>query len=142
MPRVGRKLSAVKLWKLPPGIHGDGLNLYLQVTPSGNRSWLFRYMLNGRSRGMGLGPLHTIGLADARERALAARRLVLDGADPIEQRRDGWRAAALDAARSATFGDCAERYIASHEASWRNSQNIEINGEQRCAPTPIPYSAS
>jgi integrase len=123
MPRVGRKLSAVKLWKLPPGIHGDGLNLYLQVTPSGNRSWLFRYMLNGRSRGMGLGPLHTIGLADARERALAARRLVLDGADPIEQRRDGWRAAALDAARSATIGDCAERYIASHEASWRNSKH-------------------
>jgi integrase len=123
MPRVGRKLAAVALWKLPPGIHGDGLGLWLQVTPAGSRSWLFRYMLEGRARGMGLGPLHTIGLAEARERALEARRLVLDGVDPIEHRKEGRRTAALDAARAVNFSECAERYIRSHEAGWQNPKH-------------------
>src|SRR4051812_15432980 len=49
-----------------PGVYGDGGGLYLNVGPTGAASWLFRFMLNGKAREMGLGPLHTIGLAEAR----------------------------------------------------------------------------
>jgi hypothetical protein len=48
----------------------DGNGLYLQTTAAGVKSWLFRYTRQGRARYMGLGPLHTVGLADARTRAL------------------------------------------------------------------------
>ena len=72
---------------------------------------------------MGLGPLHTIGLAEARERAQDCRRKRLDGLDPIETRRAQRMAARLDAAKAMTFQGCAERYIASHKAGWRNAKH-------------------
>ena len=58
-----------------PGRYSDGNNLYLQVTPSGGKSWLFRYKLNKHQRGMGLGPLDDFDLEQARARARAARQL-------------------------------------------------------------------
>jgi hypothetical protein len=82
------KLSAVKVNKLSkPGRYGDGGGLWLQVSQVGKgitKSWLFRYMLHGKARQMGLGPLHTVSLADARERARQARTLLLDDIDPID----------------------------------------------------------
>ena len=68
------------------GMHHDGGGLYLQVSAGGAKSWIFRFMLDGRPREMGLGPLHTIPLAEARKRATECRRLRLDGIDPIEAR--------------------------------------------------------
>jgi hypothetical protein len=64
------KLSAVKVARLKaPGMFGDGGGLWLQITETGNRSWAFRFMLQGRARQMGLGPAHTISLAEVREKA-------------------------------------------------------------------------
>ena len=91
------KLSATKVAKVrTPGRYGDGLGLWLQVThwktksnkTNVNKSWLFQYTaLNGKVRQLGLGALHTLSLAEARQRAPAARQLVLDGVDPIDARR-------------------------------------------------------
>lgn len=50
-----------------PGLTADGGGLYLQVGPTGGKSWLFRFMLKGKARAMGLGPLHTVSLAEARQ---------------------------------------------------------------------------
>ena len=87
MARGIGKLSPAKVRTVAkPGIHGDGAGLWLHVGPTGGKSWLFRFMLDGRAREMGLGALHTIGLAEARERATAARRLLLDGIDPLDAR--------------------------------------------------------
>ena len=47
-------------------MYADGGGLYLQVTASGAKSWIYGFSLNGRAREMGLGPLHTISLSDAR----------------------------------------------------------------------------
>ena len=69
---------------------------------------------------MGLGATHTIGLAEAREKARECRRLRLDGIDPIEARKAARSRARLAAATATTFKDCAERYIASHQAGWRS----------------------
>ena len=108
---------------MQPGMYGDGGGLYLRVTPDGTKNWVFRFMLNGRPRWMGMGPLHTIGLAEARARAAECRRQRHDGIDPIEARRAERQQARLDAARTITFRECAERYIAAHRAGWRNEKH-------------------
>ena len=104
-------------------MYPDGGGLYLQVTASGAKSWVYRFMLNGTPRYMGLGPLHTVTLADARVKALEARRLRLAGVDPINARDDAMTEARLEAARSITFMDAAERYMEAHKAGWRNAKH-------------------
>jgi integrase len=124
MARAIGKLPAVALQKpMKPGMHADGGGLYLQVTASGAKSWIFRFMLNGRAREMGLGPLHTISLAEARERARECRKLRLDGVDPVEARKAKRAGERLAAAMAMTFAECAERYIAAHRAGWRNPKH-------------------
>jgi hypothetical protein len=69
--------------KKEPGYYCDGGGLYLQVSDSGSKSWIFRYTLNSRNRHMGLGPFHTVSLADARSAAVHCRQLLLKKIDPI-----------------------------------------------------------
>jgi integrase len=105
------------------GYYGDGGGLLLQVSASGAKSWVFRFKEGGRLREMGLGPTHTVSLAEARQKALECRKARLDGLDPIETRRGKRIQTKLDAAKAMTFAACAERYIASHRAGWRNPKH-------------------
>jgi integrase len=124
MPRPIGRLTALKVDKKKhPGMYADGGGLYLRVTANRTRNWVFRFMLNGRPRWMGMGPLHTVSLAEARKRAAEFRFQRHDGIDPIDARRAERRQAKLDAARAVTFKDCAARYIASHSAGWRNPKH-------------------
>jgi len=123
---VGRKLSARRVATAStPGRYADGGGLYLQVGPNGGKAWLFRYSFGGRRRQMGLGEVDLVSLAEARERALSARRLVHDGVDPIEDRRARRLTARLKAAKAVTFADAARRYVAAHEAGWRNPKHVQ-----------------
>lgn len=75
-----RKLSALGISRLArSGYHGDGAGLWLQVSASGSKSWIFRYTLAGKQREMGLGALRTVDLAGAREKARQCRELLLLG---------------------------------------------------------------
>lgn len=112
------RLKAVDLRRLKPGMYHDGGGLWLQVRGE-SRSWLFRYSRDKQAKVMGLGPLHTIGLADARQKARECRKLLLEGMDPIEA-REGRRAAQRTAM---TFKDAAEAYIAAHEVGWKNPKH-------------------
>jgi integrase len=117
MPRYARPLSSRRVQSLKTrGFYCDGGGLYLQVSRTGSKSWVFRYAIAGRKRDMGLGSLATFTLAEARERARKMRQFVADGIDPIDQRNKtrGTAATAL------TFRQCAERYVAAHEAGWKN----------------------
>ena len=115
-----------------PGRFGDGGGLWLQVrqaeprsSPSGttiNKSWLLRFMLNGRAREMGLGPVELVSLAEARAKAIAARKLLLDGIDPLAE-REAVKIALAAKAGAMTFQQVGTRYIAAHEASWRNPKH-------------------
>ncbi|HYB10745.1 MAG TPA: Arm DNA-binding domain-containing protein, partial [Alphaproteobacteria bacterium] len=119
------RLSALKVERTKkPGMYADGAGLWLRVLSSGAKSWIFRFMMNGRAREMGLGSANEVTLADARERAIECRRLRARGIDPIENRRGERQAAALEAAKAITFKECAEKYIASHKAAWRNKQHL------------------
>jgi integrase len=116
------KLTEKRIARLTPGRrYGDGQGLYLEVASATNRYWVFRYDRNGRGeRWMGLGSLHTINLKEARDRARAARQLLLDGIDPIEARLAERDAKLEEAAANIIFKDAAEKYIALHEGGWRN----------------------
>jgi hypothetical protein len=64
MGRQVHRLSAKEVEKKRvPGYWCDGGGLYLQVSPSLSKSWIFRYSRHGRSREMGLGSERDLGLA-------------------------------------------------------------------------------
>jgi hypothetical protein len=99
MARHINKLSALAVSKAKKeGLYPDGGNLYLQVTDTGAKSWLFRYMINGKARTMGLGSFNAVTLTDARERALECRKLLSLKIDPIEARKASNAKTRLEAA--------------------------------------------
>jgi integrase len=120
------KLTAKRTERLKhkPGRYHDGHGLYLQVVNDRNQSWLLRYERHGKEHWYGLGPLHTVGLKDARELARIARlRLLVDGIDPIEARRAREAAAVLAAAKRRTFKECTEAYLTANRGSWRSAKH-------------------
>lgn len=124
MGRAINKLTAMAVSKLrEPGYHGDGAGLYLQITRSGARSWIFKYTRGGRAREMGLGSAHTISLAEARELAKRQRLLLLEGEDPIEVREADRRAKELAAAKRLSFDECVKQFIAGQAEGWKNPKH-------------------
>jgi integrase len=124
VPRTLNRLSNVKVARTKrPGMYADGGGLYLRVAEGGSKQWMFRYVVNGRLRDMGIGPEHTLTLAEARERATEARKLRLDGIDPIEHKRAQRAATAAEAAKAMTFKQCAEGYIKDNETEWTNAKH-------------------
>jgi integrase len=126
MAREMGKLKALQVSRATkPGYLGDGGGLLLQVRTSGAKSWVYRYRSNGRLREMGLGSLDAVCLADARQRAHECRQMRGRGIDPLEHRKAGHARAALDAAKTVTFGECAASYIEAHKAGWKNAKHAK-----------------
>lgn len=130
MPKkLSNVLTPLAVKNAKPGRHADGGGLHLLVKESGARSWVCRFMLNGKSRDIGLGTAGPdgISLADARYARDALRLKVKAGIDPLEQRqREATEAlAAAQAAQVAgiTFKAVAETYIGANEGSWRNDKH-------------------
>ncbi|MBX9660980.1 MAG: integrase arm-type DNA-binding domain-containing protein [Nitrospiraceae bacterium] len=130
MPRkLSNALTPLAVKNAKPGRHADGAGLHLLVKPSGARSWVYRFMLNGKSRDIGLGAAGqgALTLADARDEAAALRLKVKAGIDPLQERQQE-AAQALAAAQAAeiagiAFKAVAEAYIAANEGSWRNEKH-------------------
>src|SRR5262245_2212002 len=123
MAATGR-LTALKVEKASrPGMYADGGGLYLRITRGGTKNWVFRFMLNGQARWMGLGPLDLYGLKEAREKALDARRLRHTGVDPISARKAQRAQQLITGAKAVTFKECAAAYIKAHRAGWRNAKH-------------------
>jgi integrase len=124
MARAGNRLTALQVVKATnPGMFADGHGLYLRIGPTGAKSWVFRYRRDGRLHDIGLGPLHTVSLADARGRALDLRRQRLDGTDPLTAKREATAKARVADAKAMTFRQCADAYILAHQAGWRNAKH-------------------
>jgi integrase len=124
MARPIGKLTALAVDKAKGrGYYGDGGGLFLQVSASGAKSWVFRFKESGRVREMGLGATHTISLSEAREKAQDCRRKRLEGLDPIEVRKTARVQAKLEAVKAMTFRQCGERYITAHQAGWKNAKH-------------------
>jgi integrase len=139
MPRkIEHSLSSRKVQTAGPGRHCDGGGLYLQVTKTKdgegvNRSWLFRYRVNGKLRDMGLGPLSTITLSEARERARTMRMKRLDGTDPIDERR----VARLKSenGKLLTFDQAMTAYFAEHDG-------VSFRGQKQRRQNVVAYAGA
>lgn len=130
MPKkLSNALTPLAVKNAKPGRHADGGGLHLLVKPSGARSWVYRFMLSGKSRDIGLGAAGPdgISLSQARDARDALRLKVKAGIDPLEERhREAAEAiAAAQAAQVAgmTFKAVAETYIGANEESWRNPKH-------------------
>jgi len=91
--------------------------------PKVDRSNAIATPTNGHNRDMGLGPLHLLTLAEARERARAAGKLRLDGVDPIAHKHAQRGAAIVAAAGAKTFKECAEGFIRDNEKKWTHPKH-------------------
>jgi integrase len=131
MPKkLSNALTPLTVKTAKPGRHADGGGLYLLVKDTGARSWVYRFMLHGTARDMGLGTAagpDAVSLQDARIEAGKLRAEVKAGTDPLLERgRKAAEAAAQAQAvkvASTTFKVVAERYIADNRDSWRNPKH-------------------
>ncbi len=123
MARQIHRLNAVVIKNTKkPGFHNDGGGLYLRVSKAQTKSWVFRFTLNKRKRDMGLGPWPLISLSNARTKAEECRQLLYEGVDPIDERAAKKSKSKREKAAQVTFKECAERYIDSHKAGWKNAK--------------------
>lgn len=102
------------------GRHADGANLYLQITPTGAKSWIFIYRRGKKQRELGLGSTVRVSLAEARQKAEDARRTLAAGGDPLEARHI---ANAARKAAETTFASFTADYIASHRSGWSSAKH-------------------
>src|SRR5690606_39071130 len=101
-------------------------HLYLQIKPQGSRSWLFRYRRDGKTRWHGLGPVSLVPLREARETVEELRvAMRKHGIDPVEDRKAQKAEAAAAKTDIPDFAWCAEQYIETHRAGWKNQKHID-----------------
>lgn len=127
MPIKASELNALAVSRLrKPGLHAVGgvSGLALQVTATGARTWILRTVIGGKRREMGLGGYPDVPLAEARDKARAAKRAIKeDGIDPIEQRKAARSKLKAELAKAITFKEAATKYIATHEHGWKNAKH-------------------
>lgn len=136
MPKkLSHALTQLQVKNAKPGRHADGGGLHLLVKETGARSWVFRFMLNGRSRDIGLSRCpealallkksggEELTLSQARDVAAIYRLKVRAGIDPLEEREHevAEKAAVAQAAKAkaVSFKSVSETYIAANEARLR-----------------------
>jgi integrase len=114
--------AAVKALK-EPGDYLDGRGLYLQVRSATSKSWLLKYSLDKKAREMGLGPLETVSLSEARNARDRYRKLLKDGVDPIEYKKAERAAKALERAKTITFKEACAKYIEAKREEWKSRKH-------------------
>ena len=119
------KLTAATIRKLKPGRYSDDdcIGLYLEVSETNRRSWLYRYKLKGKPHMPGLGNIADVSIPEARDKAADMRKLVRDGVDPIQQRRTARLAGAVEAEKAKTFRQAADAYIAGYASVWHRDRS-------------------
>lgn len=99
----------------------DGGGLYLNVKPSGAKSWAFIWKQDGKRNEAGLGSYPTVKLAKARALAAECRQMIADGRNPIAERKKE---------AEPTFGECSDLFLSAklhefrndkHKAQWRST---------------------
>lgn len=138
MPKVAAEMSALEVRNLAhPTGKGNALfavggvtGLYMQITPSGGRSWILRTTVGKARRDIGLGGFPTVTLAQARDKAREARDKIERGLDPVAERQAAKAALIAASGRGLTFEKAVESYLkakldafknAKHRQQWENT---------------------
>lgn len=118
--RAAGKLTNRSVETAKPGMHGDGSGLYLAVSESGRRRWVFIYRRGTKRTELGLGGYPDVTLAKAREKAAHQRSLLVDGIDPLAARK---QAESVITERP-SFGELADQFIDEMEPQFRNPKHV------------------
>jgi hypothetical protein len=98
-----------------PGKYFDGRGLYLRVDPNGSRFWVQRIAIRGKRTELGLGSPSLVSLGEARDAALANRKMARAGGDPLQAKRA--QAAVM------TFEEAAREVHRLHATAWTNAKH-------------------
>jgi integrase len=138
MARIINRLTDLKIKQIKaPGLYPDGAGLYLQVSKTLTRSWLRRYMFDGAAHYMGLGPYPLVGIAEARRKNEDARRLQVDGIDPLERRKADRDARAVEKAKSKLFNECFESWVKIRSPGWSKKSEQVRRGQYATYIKPV-----
>ena len=108
-----------------PGYHPDKDGLYLSISKSGAKSWIFKYDFQGKRHEIGLGSVKAVSLSHARQKTLECRRQILEGINPLLAKIKAKQQSALERARTVTFDECAAAYIKAHKETWKNPKHVQ-----------------
>jgi hypothetical protein len=90
MPLSDKAIQAAK--PLPASYKlADGEGMYLEVMPTGSKYWRLKYRFAGKEKRLALGVYPETSLAHAREKRLAARKLLAAGTDPSATKQEAKR---------------------------------------------------
>lgn len=110
-PRTQYRLTDLGVKHLKDaGWHADGGGLYLRIDGrTGSKRWVYVFRWAGKRQEMGLGGAGEVSIGQARDARDAARKLVRDGVNPIEARREeaAARARKVIEAKPMTFAEWA-----------------------------------
>ena len=133
-------LTAIKVKNLKlPGRYGDGNALYLNIAPGGSKSWVQRISVDGKRRDLGLGGYPTVSLAEARDQAVANKRAVRQGDNPVPAKKTNSQAGkkAAPAPGIPTFRDAASIVHSLNGARWESAKT-KNNWWQRAERYVLP----
>lgn len=137
MPKITKELSAIEVKRLKHAtskndkeynaLHAVGgvSGLLLQVTPTNAKSWVLRTMVGSKRRNIGLGAFPEVSLARAREKAAAAKELIANGLDPVEEKQSAKRILVASQLSRMTFDDAAREYIKMKSKEFRNPRQAQ-----------------
>lgn len=126
MPKVAKELNPLAVRKLSrPGLHavGGAAGLLLRISDTGARYWILRTTVGSRRRDIGIGPYPEVSLAEARKQAAEMRLQARNGIDPIAERQSAKESLKTSQARSLTFNDALDRYLAGRSNEFRNAKH-------------------
>jgi integrase len=110
-----------------PVAHGSIPGLRLEPsTTKGQGKWILRFVspATNKRRDMGLGIYPEVGIANVHIKGMAARQLIADGIDPIED-RDAKKAARLASVEAMTFERAARQVHEDQKPGWKNAKHID-----------------
>lgn len=99
-----------------PDLIADGGGLYLRVSGTGAKSWVFIHRVSTKRSEIGLGSLTSVPLAKARTIASSCRALVAEGKSP--------KLVLADTKSVPTFGEIADFYIEAMARTWKNKKHV------------------
>ena len=104
-----------------PGRYTDALamGLHLWVKDCNKRYWIYRYTMGGKQKNIGLGPYPDVGLADARIKAIEAKKKVANGIDPKPKKETK-----IDFEKyEIKFSEFAKQFIETKSSEWTNTKH-------------------
>jgi len=121
MPRLVQPLTDFRIRSAKPKAKTykifDGGGLYLEVPHVGNKRWRMKYLFGGREGLLSFGVYPEVSLDDARDKRADARRLIANGVDPGQIRRE--QREATQAAPGKTFAAVATLWLEKKRGSWK-----------------------